>query len=392
MTDLAEIKGLVEKINPTLTELRSEVDAMKADQPKDYITEEKHQKMADEVTKKMQEIMDAQVKMQTAMTRPAAGESDPEAKKQFNEFMRKSGLQQELEVRAMSTDIAADGGILVRPEFSDTVVSRVFETSAIRQVANIEQTGGKSRSFLIDDDEAAARWAGEGAAGGETGTPSVGLKEIAVHKLEALPKITQEELDDAYIDVETWLANKVSDKFSRTENTAFVSGDGVGKPRGFLTYAAGTADYARNTIEQMNSGTAANVNADGLISLQASLKEMYQPGAVFGMKRATYGECLKLKGADSYFFGPLLIKDGQAQMQLLGRPVLFMDDMPAVGANALSVVYGDFGRGYTILDRVGIIILRDPFTAKGFVTFYTTKRNGGDVTNFEALKIMKCAA
>jgi len=400
MTDLAEIKGLVEKINPALTELRSEVDALKADVPKDVITEDKHNRMVDEITAKMQDLQDVQARMKAKMDRPQNGSAeDVETKQKFNDFLRKGHDLEgrardrlELEVRSMSTDDGPNGGFLVRPEFSDRILTRVFESSPVRQVANVEQTSGKSRIFLLDDNEAAARWAGEGAAGAETGTPTVGLKEIAAHKLEALPKVSDEEIADAYVNVEQWLIAKVSDKFARTQNTAFVNGDGVGKPRGFMTYAAGSAAYARETVEQINSGTAANVNADGFIATQSALKEDYQAGAIWGMKRATFGEALKLKGSDQFFFGPTLLKDGMAQMQLLGRSVVFMDDMPAVGAGALSVVYGDFGRGYTVLDRVGVTILRDPYTAKGFVTFYTTQRVGGDVTNFEAIKIMKCAA
>lgn len=408
MSDLAEIKGLVEKINPTLVELRSDVDALKDNQPKDPITEAKWDAMLngkdDEkgILGQMQEIQDLQAKMQAQLDRPGGGGDDDESKAQFNDFMRKGvdldGSHHkdrlEIEVRAMSTDVNTDGGYLIRPEFADTIVNRVFETSPVRQIANIEQTGSKSRTFLIDDDEADANWVGEGAAGSETDTPEIGQKEIAAHKLEALPKITTEELEDAYIDVESWLIGKVSDKFARKQNTAFVTGDGVLKPRGFLTYAAWASAgvYERNKIEQINSGAAAAFTAEGLIDLQSSLKEAYQPGATFTMKRASYGAVLKLKGNDQFHFGPVLMRDGQAQMQLLGKPVLFMDDMPAVGAGNLAAAYGDFSRGYTVLDRVGVQILRDPYTAKGFITFYTTQRVGGDVTNYDALKIQKIAA
>ena len=206
--------------------------------------------------------------------------------------------------------------------------------------------------------------------------------------------MTTEMIEDAYLDVEGWLAGKVADKFARTQNTAFVSGTGVGQPRGFLTYAAWSAAgvYERDKIEQVNMGSAAALNADGLIELQNALKEGYQGNAVFGMKRTTFGAALQLKGSDNYFFSPVLLANGQATIQLLGKPVVFMDDMPAVGANALSVVYADFSMAYTILDRVGLQVLRDPFTNKGFVTYYTTQRVGGDVTSFDAIKIGKVAA
>lgn len=407
MTDFAEIKGLVEKINPTLVELRSEIDEMKSNTPTDVITEEKHNRMAEDITAKMAEMQSKQAKLEAAMQRPGgeAKGTDAEIEAKHRDALReymaygtlptgfKAGSEG-VEIKAMSTDVNPDGGYLVRPELSDTIVSRIFETSPLRGVANVERTGAKSIDILIDDNEAGARWAGEGASGGETDTPELGQKVIAAHKIEADPRMTTEMIEDSYLDIEAWLSGKVADKFARTQNSAFVNGDGVNKPRGFLTYAAQATSgtYERNKINQVAMGTADALNADGLIAVQNALKEEYQPGAVFGMKRTTFGAALQLKGADNYFFSPVLLANGQASMQLLGKPVIFMDDMPAVAANALSVVYADFAQAYTILDRVGLQVLRDPFTNKGFVTYYTTQRVGGDVTSFDAIAIGKVAA
>lgn len=407
MSDIQEIKGLVEKINPTLVELRSEIDGLKASQPKDIVTEEKHRKMADDITAKMADLQAKQAKLEAAMNRPGAADgkgidAELEAKHRdaFRAYMaygKTDGLKETregIEIKAMSTDVNPDGGYLVRPELSQTIVSRIFETSPLRQVANVERTGSKSIDILIDDQEAGARWVGEGASGGETTTPQIGQKVIAAHKIEADPRMTTEMIEDAYLDVEGWLAGKVADKFARTQNTAFVSGTGVGQPRGFLTYAAWAAAgvYERDKIEQINMGSASALNADGLIEVQNALKEGYQGSAVWGMKRTTFGAALQLKGADNYFFSPVLLANGQATIQLLGKPVVFMDDMPAVASNALSIVYADFSMAYTIVDRVGLQVLRDPFSNKGFVTYYTTQRVGGDVTSFDAIKIGKVAS
>ena len=407
MSDIQEIKGLVEKINPTLVELRSEIDGLKASQPKDVVTEEKHAKMADDITAKMADLQAKQAKLEAAMNRPGAGDAkgmdaDLDAKHgaAFREYMaygKTDGLKETregIEIKAMSTDVNPDGGYLVRPELSQTIVSRIFETSPLRQVANVERTGSKSIDILIDDQEAGARWTGEGASGGQTDTPQLGQKVIAAHKIEADPRMTTEMIEDAYLNVEAWLSGKVADKFARTQNTAFVTGTGVGQPRGFLTYDAwATAGvYERDKVEQINMGSAAALNADGLIEVQNALKEAYQGSAVWGMKRATFGAALQLKGNDNYFFSPVLLANGQATIQLLGKSVVFMDDMPAVAANALSVVYADFSMAYTIVDRVGLQVLRDPFTNKGFITYYTTQRVGGDVTSFDAIKIGKVAA
>ena len=407
MSDLQEIKGLVEKINPTLTELRSEIDGLKASQPKDVVTEEKHNRMAEDITAKMADLQAKQAKLEAAMNRPGAGdekgldaELDAKHRDAFRDYMaygKADGLKETregIEIKAMSTDVNPDGGYLVRPELSQTIVTRIFETSPLRQVANVERTGSKSIDILIDDQEAGARWVGEGASGGQTDTPQIGQKVIAAHKIEADPRMTTEMIEDAYLDVEAWLSGKVADKFARTQNTAFVSGTGVGQPRGFLTYdawaSAGT--YERDKIEQINMGSAAALNADGLIEVQNALKEAYQASAVWGMKRTTFGAALQLKGNDNYFFSPVLLANGQATIQLLGKPVVFMDDMPAVAANALSIVYADFSVGYTIVDRVGLQVLRDPFTNKGFITYYTTQRVGGDVTSFDAIKLGKVAS
>ena len=294
----------------------------------------------------------------------------------------------------MSTDSQPDGGYLVMPELSATVVSRVFETSPIRLVANVEQTGAKSRTFLIDDDEGSAEWSGEKAAATED-TPDVGEKEIVAHNIRAKMNATADVLADAYVDLAGWLVQKGSDKISRTENTAFFTGNGVNKPRGLLTYSAWASAgvYERDKIEQIISGAATALTAEGLIDTQYALKEAYQQNAVWMMKRATFGSVIKLKGADNFYFGPMMLAEGVPTMQLLGKRVIFADDMQALGTGGnLPVAYGDFSRAYTILDRVGLQVLRDPYTAHPYTIFHLTRRTGGDVTSFDAVKITRLAA
>ena len=407
MTDLAEIKGLVEKINPTLVELRSEVDALKESTPKDVVTQEKHQKMADDITAKMDAMQKAQAKLEASINRPGGEgqkgldvELEQKHKDAFRQYMATGEMDgfkagsEGIEIKAMSTDVNPDGGYLVRPELSSMIIDRIFETSPLRGIANVEQTSAKSIDILIDDQEAGARWVGEGASGGQTDTPQLGQKSLVAHKIEADPRMTTEMIQDSYLNVEAWLGGKVADKFARTQNTAFVNGTGVGQPRGFLTYPAQATSgtYERGKINQVNMGNASALTADGLIDVQNNLKEAHQGGAVWGMKRTTFGAALQLKGADNYFFSPVLLRDGQTSMTLLGKPVVFMDDMPAVAADALSIVYADWSMFYTILDRVGLQVLRDPYTNKGFITYYTTQRVGGDVTSFDAAVIGKVAA
>jgi HK97 family phage major capsid protein len=296
------------------------------------------------------------------------------------------------EIKTLIAGVNPQGGYFIRPERSATMIKRIFETSPIRNIANIETTASDSMEFVIDDDEAAfGGWVGETSSRGNTNTPDIGLLTIPAHELFSQPLATQKMLDDAGFDIESWLSRKVTNKMSREENTAFVTGDGSQKPRGFLSLAAWAAAgvYERNKIEQISSGAAADFTADGIKKLQNSLIEAYQANAVFGIKRASWENVITLKdGTGAYLLDPRSMKVGD-DLTLLGKRVIFMDDMPVVAADALGMVYGDFSVGYTILDRIGFRVIRDDLTDKPRIKFYTTKRTGGDVTNFEALKIQK---
>jgi HK97 family phage major capsid protein len=204
-----------------------------------------------------------------------------------------------------------------------------------------------------------------------------------------MPKATQKLLDDARVNVEEWLSHKIAAKMSYVENSAFINGDGVDKPRGLLTYPAGTTNPGQ--VKQVNSGHASQITADGLRAVFYGLKTPYIRNARWIMSRSTIEVISKLKdGGGSYLWEPGL-KEGEPQM-LLGHPIERMEDMPGVTANALPIAFGDWKQAYTIVDRTGVRVLRDPFSAKPFVLFYTTKRTGGDVTNFEAMVIQKIAA
>jgi len=401
MPEMAEIKDLVDKVNEALVPLRSEVDAIKASQ-RDVVTEEKFDKMAAQVTgavEKLQAIEAKNAALEAAIQRgdfgggDAAKEAEVKAREKLADFKR-NGKQGSLEIRAMSTDSQPDGGYLVMPETSAMVVSRVFETSPIRLVANVEPAGTKSREFLIDDDESTAEWSGEKAVAAEA-TPALGLKEIVTHEITATMKATATMIEDAYLDLAAWMQGKGADKISRTENTAFFTGTGISKPRGMLTYAAWAAAgvYERDKIEQVVAGAATTVTAEGFIGLQGALKEAYQARAVFLMQRATFGAALKLKGADQFYFSQTLLANGMPSIQMLGKRVIFCDDMQALGSGGnLAVAYGDFSQAYTILDRVGLQVLRDPYSADPYTLIRLRRRTGGDVTSFDAVKLMKLSA
>ena len=320
-----------------------------------------------------------------------------EYKNAFSNYVRKNNAGSSVdEVKALSVGSDPDGGYWVTPDMSGRIASLVAETSAMRKVANVVTIGTDALEGVNDLDEATTGWVGESSTRSETATPQIGQWRIPVHEQYAEPRATQKLLDDAMFNVEEYLSGKIADKLSRMENTAFVNGNGINKPRGFLTYAAGTPSAsAWDVIEQSNSGAAGAFAAtdpgDALINLVYSLKSNYRENASFLMKRSTLSEVRKLKdGNGNYLWTP----DFQTQQggTLLGFNVVEAEDMPAIAADSLSIAFGDFNAGYQIVDRQGIRVLRDSFTAKPFVKFYTTKRVGGDVVNFEAIKLMKFAA
>lgn len=336
--------------------------------------------------------------IETVYNRPVLGDdinvkssaSHSEYSKAFRNYLRKgmdAGLEA-LQTKALSVGSDPDGGYLVTPHMSSKIVQSIFETSPMRQLASVETISSDALELIDDHDQAAAGWTAETGAITETSTPTLAKRNIPTNELYAQPKATQKLVDDSAIDIESWLSAKIADIFSRKENTAFVSGNGVGQPRGILTYASGTG---WGQIQQVTSGSSGAVTADAIINLFYSLKDAYTKRANFLMNRTVVQSVRLLKQAttNQYMWQPGLAAG--APDTLMGVPVQMAADMPVAAANSLSIAVGDFESGYQIVDRRGINILRDPFTEKPFVKFYATKRVGGDVINFDAIKLMKLA-
>ncbi len=338
--------------------------------------------------------------IETAYNRPILGNeqinfkggepSNGEYGKAFRNYLRKGmeGGLEHLQTKALSVSSDPDGGYLVTPHMSSKIVQAIFETSPMRQLASVETISSDALELIDDHDQAAAGWTSETGAITETSTPTLAKRNIPTHELYAQPKATQKLVDDAAIDIESWLSGKIADIFSRKENTAFISGNGVGQPRGILTYASGT-NWGQ--IQQVNSGSSGAVTADAIISLFYALKDSYSKRANFLMNRTVVQSIRLLKQAttNQYMWQPGLAAG--APDTLMGVPVYMASDMPIAASNSLSIAVGDFQSAYQIVDRQGISILRDPFTEKPFVKFYATKRVGGDVVNFDAIKLMKLA-
>lgn len=289
------------------------------------------------------------------------------------------------EFKALTTGSDPDGGYLVPPVLSNRIITRIWETSPMRSLATVETIGTDRMEIPIDDDEVGMGWVGEEEARPETTTPVLRTQTIILSEQYAKPKVTQRLLEDAAIDLEGWLARKISDKFARTEATAFVTGNGVKRPRGILSYPAGTG---RGMIRQVVSGNATALTADALVALPFQVQEAFLGNARFLMKRSTLAGVALFKDQNGQYLWSDGLR-GATGMTLVGYPVSFADDMPVVAANSLSVAFGDFREAYLILDRLGITTLRDPYSSKPFVEFYSRRRVGADVVNFDSYVLLK---
>lgn len=394
MSDI-ETKAAVEKLGTAWEEFKKSNDLRLSEFEKkgavDPLLTEKLNKLND-VLEEQKKAMET---LQTAASRPGAGAGEEgkekpelaEHKKAFIDYLRKGNDANlgEMQTKALSVGSDPDGGYLVTPAMANIITKIVNETSPIRQLASVQTISSDSLDTIDDVQLMSGGWTGEQDSRSETNTAQIGKRNIPVHELYANPRATQKLIDDANINIEQWLAEKIAEKLSLLENTAFVSGNGTSKPRGFLTYASGTS---WGQIQQVSSGTSADFGADDLISLFYTLKEPYQKNATFVMARATLANVRQMKGSDGQYLWQPALTAGAPDI-LLGRPVVQASDMEAIGASSLSVAVADWKQAYQIVDRIGIRTLRDPFSAKPYVQFYTTKRVGGDLLNFEAIKLLK---
>jgi HK97 family phage major capsid protein len=366
----------------------------------DTVTDEKVERL-NQAVEEQKRALDEMV---LASQRPLLGASTAqtgdtrEHKSAFERYVRKgdAGGLDRFEVKALSSQSDPDGGYLV-PRETETAIDRVLaKASPMRGIASVRQIGAASFRKPITTSDANAGWVGQSQSRSETAAPSISVVEFPAMELYAMPAATQSLLDDAFINVEQWLADEVQTEFSEQEGAAFVSGDGINRPRGFLSYATvADASWAWDKIGYVASGAAgafaASNPSDALVDLAYAPRQGYRANGHWVMNRKTEAAVRKLKdGQGNYIWQP-----GTAPGQpatLLGYPVSESEDMPDIAANSYSIAFGDFSRGYLIVDRVGVRVLRDPYSAKPFVLFYTTKRVGGGVQNFEAIKLMKFAA
>jgi HK97 family phage major capsid protein len=328
----------------------------------------------------------------TPTTRPLLAGARPEVNRLFDGFLR-SGAGA-LEHKALSGAGDSSGGYAVPQEIDALIDNTLKSISPIRAIATVVKVGTSGYRKLVTSGGVASGWAAETAARTETDTPV--FNEIAppMGELYANPAASQAMLDDAAFDVEQWLAQEIAREFAAAEGTAFVNGDGIDKPRGFLTVATSSAgDAARpfGQLQYLATGSAGAFSAEPeekLIDLVQALRSPYRQGACWVMNSSTLAAIRKFRTSDGALLWQPSLMAGQPA-SLLGYPVIEAEDMPDIAANALAIAFGNFQAGYLIAERSETQVLRDPYSHKPFVHFYAVKRIGGMVSNSEAIKLLK---
>lgn len=394
MTTNVEFKEVAEGIQAKFDEFKAANDKRL-----DAISSEKSslESQVDKLNEQISEFEGYKQQMEAELKqRNRPGISDTAAneyKEGFAAFMRK-GDASKIETKAVNTGNDASGGFAVPEELDRSILELERDMSPMRQVCNVMSVSTPDYKKLVNVGGAASGWVGEEDARPETAGPS--LKQIVAHmgEIYANPAITQTALDDMFFDAEAWISSEVAKEFSDQESLAFLAGDGTNKPKGILAYTlSAQVDSARTfgQLQKITASGATNISADDLIDIIHATKAGYRRNSRFMMNNMSVAKIRKLKDSDNnYLWRPGL--EAGAASSLLGYAIVENEDCPDMAANANSILFGDFSRGYTIVDRIGTRILRDPYTNKPNVHFYTTRRTGGMLTDSNAIKVLSMAA
>lgn len=329
-----------------------------------------------------------------ASRRPAlaADPRESEYKSAWGAYLRRGDESAVARFEAKSLSIGGDAGFTAPPELDRMIEVRLRDASPMRGIAAVQTTSANVFKKPVATAFSGSNWVSETAARPETATPTLAVLDFPTAELYANLAATQALLEDAYINIEEWIAGEVEQAFSAQERLAFVDGDGSNKPKGFLRYTTvADASHAWDKIGYIATGVAGGFAAanpvDKLLDLAFAPKAQFRQNARFVLNRKTLAAIRKLKdGAGNYIWQP---SEGGAGSTILGYPVTEIEEMPDIGTDKFAVAFGDFQRGYLIVDRAGVRVLRDPFSAKPYVLFYVTKRVGGGVQNFDAIKLLK---
>lgn len=389
--DTTDPKTLIEKIGEQVTAMRAKHDALAA--KVDPLDVAQIDAMNSSIGT-MQSTLDG---MATQMAAAKLGQgtgpaqpANPEYSAAFNAHIRKSEIS-----AAMSVGSNPDGGYTAPVEWDRSIANRLKLISPMRMYSTVESVGTAGFVKLFNDRAVGSGWVGETASRAATSTPQLSPLTFGNGEIYAFPFVTQQLLDDSQVDIEAWLNAEVATEFDRQEAIAFLSGNGVNKPAGLLTYVTGAANAGTHPwgdIKTVVSGTAADVDKpDALVNLVYALPTMYQTNAKFFGNLSTHGKLRLMKdGQGNYIWQPSYQAGEPAT--LMGRPLVELPDMANVAANSVSLLYGDMAETYLIMDRIGVRVIRDALTNKPYVGFYTTKRVGGGVKNPDAMKALKTSA
>jgi HK97 family phage major capsid protein len=332
---------------------------------------------------------------QLGFERAVSAASSREHKSAFETYIRagESGGLRALETKAMSIGAPADGGYLVPEEVEREIGKRLATISPIRSIASVREISSNAYKKPFMTTGPATGWVGETAVRPQTNSPVLDELSFPAAELYAMPAATGALLEDSAVNIDEWIASEVEQVFAVQEGAAFVNGDGTNKPKGFLQYTkVAEASWTWGNIGFIETGANGAFpeegSADPLIDLVYALKAGYRQNASFVMNRKTQSAIRKLKDVDgNYLWQPPAQVGGRAG--LLTFPVVEAEDMPDIAADSTAIAFGDFNRGYLVVDRQGVRVLRDPYSAKPYVLFYTTKRVGGGVQDFDAIKLLK---
>lgn len=388
--DAADPKAMLAELKAAFEDFKKSNDE-KLKAKADVVTDEKVERISAAVGEMQKAIDEANARI--AAARLGAGDGTPVRDREYTDAFRahfRSGAVQ----ANLNKGADAEGGYLAPIEWDRSVTDKLVVVSSMRDIASVQSISGTSFRKLFNGHGAGSGWVGETAARPETATPTLGTLTYATGELYANPAATQQLLDDAEVDLEAWLAKEVELEFAYQEGIAFVAGNGTNKPNGLLTYATGAANAAAHpwgAVTLVTAASNATIASDELVTLVYAVPQAYSTDARFVMNRSTLALIRKLKDGDgNYLWQPSFVA-GQPQT-IMGYPVTEMAAMPNIAASAIPIAFGDFRRGYLVIDRIGLRVLRDPYTNKPFVHFYTTKRVGGGLLNPEPLKFLKMAA
>lgn len=389
-------------LSRTFEEFKSSNDERLSTSRADVLIDEKVARINDALDQKMKRIDDMALRSARphleSSRRVTFDSSAREHKSAFDAYVRggETATLRQLETKAMSVGSNPDGGYLVPVELEHSISSRLRTISPIRSIAGVREISGNVYKKPFMTAGPAAGWVGETDARAQTASPTLDALSFPAMELYAMPAATATLLEDAAVNIDEWIASEVELTFAQQEGTAFVTGDGTNKPKGFLSYTAvANTSWSWGSLGYVASGAAGafpvDDPADVLIDLVYSLKAGYRQNGTFVMNRKTQATVRKFKDAGgAYLWQPPALAGGRAT--LMSFPLVEAEDMPDIGANSLSIAFGDFLRGYLVVDRQGVRVLRDPYSAKPYVLFYTTKRVGGGVQDFDAIKLVKFAA